>query len=180
MRRRSQRGATTVEFALVGIPVIFILISIFEMARGMWLYETVAHAVREGARYAAVHGQDCVTTPNACDAKISDIAGVIQNAGVGLDRSQLQVTVSIAGGSTSFVSDGPSSLNTLLSDSSDFSGWLFGTSPNQTVITGAGNDVVVFASYPFRSALALLWPGARPVNFATVNLAAVSRERIMF
>ena len=57
-QRNLEKGSSMVEFALVGIPLIFILISIFEISRGMWMYETVAHAVREGARYAAVHGQD--------------------------------------------------------------------------------------------------------------------------
>src|SRR5215831_11346653 len=45
MRRQFQRGATTVEMTLVGIPLMFVLVSIFEMSRGMWVYHTVANAV---------------------------------------------------------------------------------------------------------------------------------------
>ena len=46
--RRAQRGATTIEMTLVGIPIIFLLISTFEISRGMWMYNTAATAVREG------------------------------------------------------------------------------------------------------------------------------------
>ena len=49
---RSAKGSTLLEFTLVGIPVIFVLISTIEMARGMWMYHTLCHAVKEAARFA--------------------------------------------------------------------------------------------------------------------------------
>ena len=60
MRARGRRrlGNATIEFTLVEIPLLCVLISTFEMARGMWLYHTLAYAVKEGARYAAVRGQN--------------------------------------------------------------------------------------------------------------------------
>ena len=76
MRRR--KGSVTVEFAMVGIPLIFALISTVEMARGMWIYQTQAYAVNAGARYVVVHGVDC--------------------AGVGLVPSQWTVTLYSASG----------------------------------------------------------------------------------
>jgi hypothetical protein len=39
------RGASSLEFALVGIPILFVLISSFEM------YHTLAYAIKEGSRY---------------------------------------------------------------------------------------------------------------------------------
>ena len=58
--RRRRRGATMLEMTLVGIPTIFILISIFEISRGIWMYETLAYAAKAGVRFASVHGADCV------------------------------------------------------------------------------------------------------------------------
>ena len=72
--RLDEKGSTMLEFTLVAIPLIFVLISTFEIARGMWIYGTVANAVKEGTRFAIVKGADCATAPNACSAKI-ELAG---------------------------------------------------------------------------------------------------------
>src|SRR3954452_2851315 len=58
-RRTRQSGSAMVEFALIGIPVMFTLLITFELARAMWAYHTVAYAVKEGVRFAVVHGNDC-------------------------------------------------------------------------------------------------------------------------
>ena len=53
---RRRRGQATVEFALT-IPVVLLLIlGLVDLGRLMWAYESLAHAVREGTRYAIVHG----------------------------------------------------------------------------------------------------------------------------
>ena len=57
--RGKRRGNAAVEFALVGIPVIFTLISVEEISRGMWMYDTLASTVARTARYISVRGQDC-------------------------------------------------------------------------------------------------------------------------
>ena len=54
--RRKRLGQTLVEFTFVGIPIIFVLISVFEMSRGMWMYHTLAYSVKQGVRFAIVHG----------------------------------------------------------------------------------------------------------------------------
>ena len=41
--RNRERGTTLLEFTLVGIPLIFLLISTVEISRGMWQYHTLAH-----------------------------------------------------------------------------------------------------------------------------------------
>ena len=64
-RNRTRRGSSILEFVLVGIPIIFVLISLFEISRGMWTYHTMAYAVREGVCYATVHGKGCAS-PNTC------------------------------------------------------------------------------------------------------------------
>ena len=87
-RRTQTRGNSLLEFTLVGIPLICVLITTFEMCRGMWSYQTLAYAVKAGVRYSVVHGQDCATAPNACTVTISQIAGIIRSAGVGLPGSR--------------------------------------------------------------------------------------------
>src|SRR5689334_8095089 len=95
MKKRRQRGATTVEMTLVGIPIIFIMISIFEISRGMWMYHTAAHAANAGARYVIVHGVNCTaaaTLGNTCTVTIANIAAKIKDSAVGLDPNTTTLT----------------------------------------------------------------------------------------
>ena len=100
MRTRKQRqcGSAMIEFTLVGIPMIFLLISIFETSRAMWNYHTLAFAIREGTRYAAVHGSGCSADPrNSCQATVAQVAQRIQDAGIGLEATQLDLTFTSSG-----------------------------------------------------------------------------------
>jgi Flp pilus assembly protein TadG len=181
-KRVRTSGSTTVEFVLVGIPLMFTLITTFEMARGMWMYETVAHAVREGARYAAVHGSDCSASPNSCSINLGTtngtqlgIAKVIQNAAIGVDATLFTVTISTESPSSSTAvntSNATVLSPTLLASATSFSTWS-GSVP--------GNDVVVGGVYTFRTALVMFWPGARGgFGIPTITIGAQSRERIGF
>ena len=157
-----------IEMTLVGIPVIFVLISIFEMSRGMWIYHTLAYAVKEGTRFAAVHGQDCVTVlpivTNACSTTVAQVASVIERAGIGLDRATTTLTFTAGGAITC----------TLATCASNASQW----PPNGS--NGIGQTVRIDIIVPFRSALAMFWPGHRPVSFALTNFGATSTETIQF
>lgn len=169
---RAKRGNAVIEFTLVGIPIIFVLISIVEVARGMWIYSTLAHAVREGTRYAIVHGQNCATAPNQCQATVAMIAARIRDGGAGLIPADLTVTLENASGGVVMSSVGPTTLANLLTNNTVFPAGA-GAAP--------GNDVVIRASYPFSSAIALFWPGAGPgMVFPTFNLPAISRDKIQF
>ena len=164
-------GNAMVEFTLVGIPLIFILISTFEMGRGMWLYHTLAYAAKEGTRFAIVKGDDCSTGSNSCAVKVEQVAKKIQYAAMGLDPSLMQVRfISL----TQTV--GYESLQTALSDqtkwpslgTTDFGG-------NQ------GQDLEIDVTYPFTSAITFFWPGAgHGQQFGTFTFAAVSKEEIQF
>jgi len=56
-RRRQRTGAVLVETALV-YPVLFVIVfGIITLGIAVFRYQQVAHAAREGARYAAVHGK---------------------------------------------------------------------------------------------------------------------------
>lgn len=160
------------EFALVGIPLIFVLISTFEMARGMWIYHTLAYAVREGTRFTAFHGYDCTgAAGNSCSKTIADIAGQVRRSGVGLLPDQLSLTFTANAGTAN-----APAVSCVLRDC------LLNTTvwpPNGANYPGM--DVQTSAVYPFSSAIAMFWPGAGSgVEFPTVNFPAASQEEIQF
>jgi Flp pilus assembly protein TadG len=169
-QRRRERGNSLVEFTLVGIPLIFILIATFEMARGMWNYQTLAFAVKSGARYTVVHGQNCAIAPNACTVSISQIASKIRYEGPGLPADRVTLTFTPSSGSaTSCV---------LAACIDDY------TSPAwpPSAANAPGQDVRISGRLEFRSAMLFFWPGAgRPARTApVVNLSADTRETIQY
>jgi TadE-like protein len=56
-RNSSRRGATAVEFAIVGPIAFFLLLSVMVGALGVFRYHEVAHVAREAARWASVRGE---------------------------------------------------------------------------------------------------------------------------
>jgi TadE-like protein len=164
---KKRRGNVVLEFTLVGIPMVFILISVVEISRGMWTYHTLAHAVKEGTRYTIVHGHNCSLAPNNCQVTVGQIAQRVREAGVGLMPDEMQVE---------FRSEGDaivcSGLDTCLNNTN-----FWPVYPNSQM----GRRITINATYPFRSALAMFWPGAgAPVRFGVFNLPASSTETIQF
>ena len=62
MRRlqRRGRGQALVEFALIAPLFILILLAVFDLGRGVFMYTSITNAAREGARLAIVN-QDVAT-----------------------------------------------------------------------------------------------------------------------
>ncbi|MFN7998265.1 MAG: TadE/TadG family type IV pilus assembly protein [Bryobacteraceae bacterium] len=169
MRKRSHpsRGNSMLEFLLVGIPILFILISTFEMGFGMWIYHGVGNAVREGTRYVIVHGSDCAT-PNSCQVTVAQIAAKIQAGAPGLDPSQFTLTLTPAsGGATS------GTLSTLLTNSAIW--------PPSSANT-PGLTVTISGTYPFQSIFTMLWTGVGRAQASTAlfTLGASSSDRMVF
>src|SRR6185437_6347380 len=88
-RNRKRRGIAMVEFAFTGIPLMFIWISVVQMALGMWHYHSEQYAVKQAGKYLAEHGGDCTTT---CNIEVKNVAAVLQNYAIGIPPSALQVT----------------------------------------------------------------------------------------
>lgn len=180
-RNSSRKGSAILEFTLVGIPMIFVLISVFEMARGMWVYHTLAHAVKEGVRYAIVNGKNCAAIPT-CPVTIADVAQRIRQAGVGLVPDELEVTLtSMRQTSAGVVINGTpvrcAPLTSCLSRSSRPADLWPPAPGNRPKI----DNVHIQGTYPFRSAIAMFWPGAGPgMTFGTFQLPASSMEVIQF
>jgi hypothetical protein len=171
VKRSSRVGAATIEMTLVGIPMLFILISIFEISRGMWISHTTAYAVKEGVRFASVHGQNCVYNPpsviNSCTTTEAGIAALIQNAGIGLDPATTQLTFC-----TGFCGSGSTptcALNACASTTWPPSGG------NQL-----GQTIEIDITTPFYSALAMLWPGAGKTSFGVFNFGSTASDTVKF
>jgi len=77
-----------VEAALASSVALAILFGILEFGQAVWQYNLVAHAVRQGTRYAMVHGANAKT-----HATSTDIATVVKNQMPGTDGSKVNVTV---------------------------------------------------------------------------------------
>lgn len=74
-----------VEFSLVFILFLMLMVGLFELGRAVWIYETVAHAARQGARYAMVRGNKGAPDNAALIASVKAQA-------VGLVSSNITVT----------------------------------------------------------------------------------------
>jgi Flp pilus assembly protein TadG len=160
---RKERGSAMLEFTLVGILLLFVLISTFEIARGMWTYHTLAYAAREGTRYASMHGKGCAS-PNTCQITVGQIASLIESAGPGMDPNNTTLTLTPASGSAT--SD---TIANLLSNS---------TTWPPAAASAPGKNVQISLNYPFQTFLAILWqPGAGSQVF---HLAASSEEPIQY
>ena len=168
MRNKLRRGAVTIEMTLIGIPVIFSVISIFEMSRGVWMYHTMAAAMREGVRYATVHGINCATAPNACTITAQQVATRMFQYGAGLNPSKTHLT---------FISGGITNINNVTLKDCLAGGPCTATWP---VSNGTGAIIEIQGIAEFNSAIAMFWPGSHPVSFAKTWFPARSADIIQF
>lgn len=170
--KQKRRGSATLEFTLVGIPLMFVLISTFEMARGMWMYHSLNYAVKEGVRYTIVRGYDNV---NANHATYPGVCTAIVGAGSGLVAHDLTLT---------FHSTTAADYTTT-ADSCKAGMWPPGGQDANgnpiNVDDNPGEPISISASYPFESAIALFWPGAgKGMNFPKFTFIAASKEYMQF
>ena len=178
MTKRRQRGSAMIEMTFVGIPLIFILISVFEVSRGMWMYHTLAYSVKEGVRFAIVHGKSCGTVGgvvNTCLKTQLNVAQVIQDAGVGLDldNTKLRFCAGVTG--TACTSqDWTCTLGPASGTPCAGSTW----PPSGS--DGVGGPIEIDITTPFRSATAMFWPGGGNAMIGVANFVANSTDRIQF
>ena len=67
--RRNEHGNALIELAIVGVLFFTLVLGIMEFGRAIWMYGTVAHLAREGARYAIVRGTESGDTASATDVE---------------------------------------------------------------------------------------------------------------
>ncbi|MHB0967280.1 MAG: TadE/TadG family type IV pilus assembly protein [Bellilinea sp.] len=66
MNRRSEKGQSLVELALIIVFVLIILAGVVDLGRMMYEYLTMRDAAQEGAGYAAIY-------PNYCDETVNRV-----------------------------------------------------------------------------------------------------------
>ena len=77
------------EFGLV-LPLFLLLTTgLIDVGRGIWMYNTLSHAAREGTRYAIVRGET-----NRYPATSSTIREAVRSRAAGLNPEKLVVTTS--------------------------------------------------------------------------------------
>lgn len=191
MSNRKERGSSFLEFTLVGIPLVFILICTFEISRAMWIYHTIAFAVKESTRLAIVKGRDCVENGNTCGVQVSRIAQEVWLNGVGLDPDLLNLTLTTTGGSGGAITGtlrqlagtctGVNAAGAPICTGGNATPWpTLGTTPADPG-SDPGQRITIQATYTFPTALAFFWPGAgRGWTFGNLTFGSQSRETIQF
>ena len=163
-KRRGRAGNALIEFTLVAIPLIFVIISIVEICRGMWDYHSLAQAVKVASRTAATRGAGCAG--KGCAMTVGQIASKISAYAVGMPASSLNVTLTSNAGNVT--------CNPLSSCAG--SGTVWPPAGGNT----AGSDIIITASYRFTSAVAMFVPGKHGMRFSGVTLSAKSRQVLLF
>jgi TadE-like protein len=162
-RNSRRRGSAVVEMSLVFFPLMFSIFSVFELGRAMWTYHTLATAVKKGVRTAMVHGARCADASTSCPVTVGSLVQTIQQNGVGLDITVLQLTFTA----------GPQVLSCAPASSCSANDTAWPPSPYNPV----GETISISGKYGFNSVLKTMWPGQATGTF---NLAAKSTETIQF
>jgi Flp pilus assembly protein TadG len=162
----TEKGQALIEFTLVAIPLIFTIISVVEISRGMWAYHSICYGVNEAIRFASTKGKGCSSGTNTCGVTVGGMAQQIATS-VGLPSADLNVTLTSATGNVS--------CNPVSACYSNVTAW----PPDGA--NSPGMDIKIAGQYTFVSALGMFWPGAGSgTNFGTFYLPAYSRQQIQF
>ena len=168
-----RRGSAALEFALTGVPLIFVWISVVQMAVGMWHYHTMQYAMKITGEYLSMHGSDYCST-NAANCKISNIAQIFSTYAVGLPRSSVTLTFTPVNGydHTTTGTATTCRLDNCLTNTTTWpvSGY---DSP--------GQEFKILAEYQFNSGISMVAPGAgRPITFGASWLPASTHQMIVY
>jgi Flp pilus assembly protein TadG len=92
-RRGCEDGNAIVEFALVLSVLLGIITAGMDIARGMWVYETLSMSVKQASRYLSVHGAECASASASCPVTLGQTMQLLSRSAIGLDLTQLQLTL---------------------------------------------------------------------------------------
>lgn len=172
-RRRKLCGSSMVEFALCGVPLIFVWISTVQMALGMWHYHTLQYATKAAGAYMSTHGASYVAAGNPAP-EVENIASVLANAAIGIPTSGIQVTFTAYQANDTSATTHSCELDTCQTDTT-----VWPPSGYNTV----GFDFTIQTEYQWKNALAMVAPGAggkSSVNFGTFWFPGYTKQFILF
>ena len=78
-RGANERGSQLIEFGFAAILLFMLVFGIMEFGRAIWTYGAIAHAAREGARYAIVRGAE-----SGRAASVTEIESYVQSRATGI------------------------------------------------------------------------------------------------
>jgi Flp pilus assembly protein TadG len=160
LRRRRTRGEALIEFTLLGIPMLFVFVSIEEMARGMWQYHTLQFAVKAAASYASLHGATCSSGTNSCSVNVSSVVNVFSSNAIGVPMSNVALTLT---------SENASVTCSQVSTCSTNASWSTTWPPSANGDNAVGNWIKIRADYTFNTALAMFWPHGGTAKFSSAS-----------
>jgi Flp pilus assembly protein TadG len=155
-RRRlsSQRGQSSVEFALTIVILVVLLVGMLELTMFVYTYSVLADAAKEGVRYAVVHGASGTAPAGPTGVpQTSDSWGTCNSSDSDTDSviNAVQHYAALSLHSTSAIN-------------------VFVCYPDKS--NNPGSAVQVSVNYPYQPLFGLGWP--------KVTVAANSAGRIMF
>lgn len=182
-RKKQERGAAMLEFIFAGVPLIFLIVVMFEICLAMWSYHSLATAVEDGAIYASTKGQGCTYTGNSCRVSVSQVVQDILSAGPGINSSQLSITLHSSGAGTTDVTCNPAS--NCLTGTYTTQIWPPGkVSSGPPAVYGDMPDINyidVTGSYPSPLPVTnLFWPTKFLGGLGTLQFSATSRQVIQY
>ena len=77
--RRNERGSELIEFAVISILFFTLTFGVMEFGRAIWIYGTMAHVARQGARLAIVRGADSPRT-----ATVAEVENYVTTSAAGM------------------------------------------------------------------------------------------------
>ena len=169
--QNNKRGNATLEFTLVGLPLIFVLLSVASMCFEMYTLHTMQEAVEQGARYVVTHGSTCSLGSNSCGLTVGSVADQIAYAAPGIINSSLTVTLIPNSGTAN---------QTICNPVSRCHGNSSPWPPSSNGDNNPGNDIKIAADFSYTSPIAMVWTGSGSTQFGSVTFHAISRQRLMF
>ena len=162
---RRRRGNALIEFTLLGVPLLFITISIVAVSIDMWEFHNLAYSVEQTARYVTVHGATCTQNTNSCTITVGNVATYFKTQALALDPTQVIVKITDGSGTTTC-----NPVNSCTGSATQF--------PNPAN-NSVGSDVTIKATYILKNPVVLFWPPDidAPADF---TVGATSRQRIIF
>lgn len=175
-RKLARSGVVTVETAVILSGVFMVIFSLLVGGLGAFRYQEIAHAARETARYASVHGGQWAKANPGTTVDVAALSTYAASKVVAIDTTQWTVSVTMtcfASGATSGNSTPPApttvNWDTVASNGnhSPYSSW---TNTTTNTATTADNLVTVTITYPWYPEFLL----GGPINLTSTAVMAMS------
>jgi Flp pilus assembly protein TadG len=179
-RRNSRRGSSMLEFAFTGVPLIFVWLSIVQIALGMWHYHTMQYAVKVAGNYLSQHGSDCGGA-NSCTTTIEGLAAILKTNAMGLPATAMNMTFKSVSGT-----DHTTALTTVTCLLTDPTVPANGCDQNTTqwlptTNNAPGSEFEILAKYQWSPMIGIVTPGAgQSFTFAKFWFPAYTHQTTIF